>query len=78
MAANTFAGGTGDAVVTFDKPVDHLNVYVATGVTFAISLDKGENFLTLPDDWLHSFKVGPIKEVHIQADGIWQLIGVQA
>lgn len=77
MAANTFANGTSDGTVTFDKPVSHLNVYVATGVTFAISLDKGTNYLSMPAGF-HSFKVGPINEVRIQADGEWELIGVQA
>ena len=77
MASNNFASGTGGAVVKFDKAIDHVNVYVATGVTFAISLDKGTNFLKLPVGF-HSFKVGPLKELHIQASGEWQLVGVQS
>jgi len=78
MAANTFASGTAGGTVVFDKPVSYLNIYVAAGVTFAISLDRGANFISMPDDWFHSFKVGLITEVQVQADGIWQLIGVQA
>ena len=77
MAANTFASGTTDSTVSFDKPVDYLNVYVASGVTFAISLDRGENFMTLPEGF-HSFRIGPVREVQIEADGNWDLIGVQA
>jgi len=76
MAANTFANGTSGAVVKFDKPVCHLNVYIDAGVTFAISLDKGANYLTLPAGF-HSIKIGPVKEVQIDADGIWELVGVQ-
>lgn len=77
MASNTFAGGVGDDTITFSKPVDHLNVYVATGVTFAISVDKGTNFMSLPAGF-HSFRIGPVSEVQVQADGEWELIGVQA
>jgi len=77
MAANTHANGAAPGgLVTFDKPVGHLNVYVDTGVTFAISLDKGASFLTLPAGF-HSFKVGSVKELHIEADGVWELVGVQ-
>ena len=77
MAANTFANGTGDDTVTFDKPIDYLNVYIASGVTFAISLDRGQNFMSMPDGF-HSFRIGPVTEVQIQSDGEWELIGVQA
>ncbi len=77
MAANTYAGGATDGTVEFDKPVNHLNVFVDTGVTLSISLDKGTNFLSLPAGF-HSFRIGPVKEVQVSADGAWQLIGVQA
>lgn len=77
MAANTFANGTSDGTVTFDKPIDHLNVYVASGVTFSLSLDKGENFMSLPAGF-HSFRIGAVKEVRVQSDGEWEMIGVQA
>ena len=77
MAANTFASGTTDGTVVFDKPVNYLNVYVATGVTFAISLDKGENFMSMPAGF-HSFRIGPVLEVQVWSDGEWEMIGVQA
>ncbi len=77
MAANTFAGGVGDDTFTFDKPINHINVFVATGVTFAISVDKGANFMSLPVGF-HSFRIGTITEIQVQADGEWELIGVQA
>ena len=77
MAANTFAEGLGDATVTFDKPVDYLNVYISAGTIFSLSLDKGVNFITL-DEGFFSFRIGAVKEVRVQADGAWQLIGVQA
>ncbi len=77
MASNTFAGGTTDETVVFDKPINYLNIFVGTGVTFAVSLDKGENFLSLPVGF-HSFFIGHVKEVQVQSSGAWQLIGVQA
>ncbi|GAF93977.1 unnamed protein product [marine sediment metagenome] len=77
MAANTFANGASDGTVIFDKPVAHLNVFIASGVTFAISLDKGMNYLSMPAGF-HSFRIGHISEVRVQANGVWELIGVQA
>jgi hypothetical protein len=77
MSANTFASGTADGTVEFDKPVNYLNVFVATGVTLSISLDKGTNFMSLPAGF-HSFRVGLVSEVQISANGEWELIGVQA
>ena len=76
MASNTFAGGTTDDTIIFDKPVDYLNIFVGTGVTFALSLDKGNNFISLPAGF-HSFRISAIKEVQVEANGAWQLIGVQ-
>jgi len=77
MAANTFGGAAANGTVEFDKPVDHLNVFVASGVTCSISLDKGNNYITIPAGF-HSFRVGLITDVWVLADGAWQLIGVQA
>lgn len=77
MAANTFANGTSDGTISFDKPVNYLNIYVASAVTFAISLDKGANFMSLPEGF-HSFRIGAVREVRVQSDGEWELIGVQA
>lgn len=75
MAANTFASGTDSAEIKFDRPIDHINIHVASGVTLSFSLD-GTNFVGLPVGF-HSFKVGATSRVHISADGAWQLIGVQ-
>ena len=77
MAANTFASGTTDETVVFPRAVNYLNVFVAASVTFSLSVDKGENFISLPAGF-HSFFVGPITEVQVQSTGAWQLIGVQA
>ena len=77
MAANTHASGSDDDVVEFDRPVDYLLIFVATGVIFELSFDKGMNFITLPAGF-HNFKVGAVTELHIQSDGDWQLVGVQA
>ena len=77
MASNTFANGSADGTVTFDRPIDHLNINVSTGTTFSFSIDKGLNFMTLPAGF-HSIPLGSVSEVRIQSDGEWQLIGVQA
>jgi hypothetical protein len=77
MAANTHAGSTSDDTVIFDKPINYLNVFVASGVTFSLSLDKGINYITLPAGF-HSFRVGTVAEIRVQSDGAWQMIGVQA
>lgn len=76
MAANTSFSGTTDRTMTFDRPVNHLLVSVATGVTFALSLDT-VTYMTLPAGF-HSFVVGAIVEVRVQANGAWSLTGVQA
>lgn len=77
MAANIFAGGTTDGTIEFDRAVAHLNVFVASGVTFSISLDSGANYLSLPAGF-HSFPIGPVFEARVQSTGAWQLIAVQA
>ena len=80
MASNYHHNCT--AVVTeelfwFPKPIGHLNIFVDTDVTFEISLDDGENFLTVPPGF-NSMPVSPIKSVVITSDGAFSLIGVQA
>lgn len=77
MAANTHASGTADATVTFSRPVDYLLVFVSTGTTFTLSLDKGANYITIAAGF-HSFKVGATDEVRLTSTGAWQLVGVQA
>ena len=76
MASNYFASGTADKTVTFGKAVNHLNIFVATGVTFSFSLDT-INYMTLPAGF-SSFPVGLVKEVRVSSSGSWQLIAVQA
>jgi len=76
MAANTFFGGTADDTITFDRPVDYLNVSVASGVTFSLSLD-GFDYITLPVGF-HSFEIGAISTLYISSSGAWQIIGIQA
>jgi len=77
MASNTCFSGTSNDNVTFSRPIGHLNIFVAAGVTFAFSIDEGETFITLPAGF-HSFPVGPVIEIHIQSSGAWQIIGVQS
>ena len=77
MAANIFANGSIDDTVEFDRAVGHLNITVATGVTFAFSLDNGTNFMSLPAGF-HSFPIGAVYEVRVQANGEWEMIAIQA
>ena len=77
MSSNIFASGTEDDTIEFGRSVSHINIYVDTGVTLSISLDKGQNFMTLPAGF-HSFDIGPVFEVQVQADGAWQMIAVQS
>lgn len=77
MPGNYHAGGTADDTIVFDKPIGHLNINVGASVTFSISLDKGENYMTLPSGF-HQFPVSPISEIRIQSSGAWQLIAVQS
>jgi len=79
MASNIFASNadTPTGAITFDKPVDHINLYVAAGVTFSISFDKGANYLTVLPGF-YSMRIGQTKSINITATGVWQLIAVQA
>lgn len=76
MAANYFSSGSADKTITFQKAVSHLNIFVATGVTFSFSLDT-INYMTVPAGF-YTFPVGLVKEVRVTSTGAWQLIGVQA
>jgi hypothetical protein len=77
MACNIYAEGTANDTVKFDRAVNYLNVRVATGVTFLISLDYGLTFITIPAGF-YSFHVGLINEIQVHANGSWQLYAVQA
>jgi hypothetical protein len=77
MPANIVTSGDGDGTITYDKPIGHLSVFVASGVTFELSLDKGVNYITLPAGF-NSFPIGAITEVRVVADGEWQILAVQA
>ena len=74
MSSTYFSGGSGDSVITFTKPVKHLNIFVATGQTFSFSLDA-VNYVSIPPGF-YTFPVGLVKEVRVIASGAWQLIGV--
>ena len=77
MPANIVTSGTGDDTIVYDKPVGYLSIFVASGVTFEFSLDKGTTYITLPDGF-HSFPIGSVTEIHIAADGEWQILAVRA
>jgi len=76
MAGNYHASGTSDSTVIFDRPISHLNVTVASGVTFTISFDQNEHALTLPAGF-SSFPINPITEIRISSSGAWSLLAVQ-
>ena len=76
MAANYFSGGSGDSVVVFSKPVNLLNIFVASGVTFSFSLDT-VNYITVPAGFF-SIPIGPVFEVRVQSSGVWQILARQA
>ena len=77
MAANYFDGGTTGKTVNFDRFVNYLTVFVASGVTFTMSLDSKGNHITIPAG-LHSFVVGAIKTIEVTSTGAWQINGVQS
>ena len=76
MANNYFASGSADYTVGFERPVGYLNVFVSASTTFSISVD-GSNYMTLPSGF-HTFPVGLLYTVYVQANGAWQIIGVAA
>ena len=63
-------------VYDFPKPVGNLNIFVDADVTFEISLDGGDNFLTVPPGFV-TMPVSPIKSIVVTADGAFSLVGVQ-
>ncbi|HEA46222.1 MAG TPA: hypothetical protein ENH99_00375 [Candidatus Pacearchaeota archaeon] len=77
MATNTFYDGIRSDEITFERPVGYLNVFVNAGVTFSFSVDDGVGFMFVPAGF-HSFTVNPITRMQIRADGIWQIMAVQA
>lgn len=76
MASNYFSNGTTDGTVAFSKPVNLLNIFVATGVTFAFSVDT-VHYITVPAGF-YSVPVGPVLEVRVQSTGAWQILARQA
>jgi len=69
--------GVTDRTFSFPKPICNLNIFVDTGVTFEISFDGGENFLTVPSGFV-TVPVSPVKTVVITSDGAFSLVGTQA
>ena len=78
MASNHHisAGAVTDQTYGFPKAIGYLNVFVDSGVSFTISFDGGENFLTVPPGFT-TMPVGPVKSVVITSDGAFSLVGVQ-
>ena len=81
MASNYhFNGGPGTPSgdgYEFDKPINHINIFVDTGVTFSISFDNGNTFLEVSPGTI-SMRIGPVNNVVVISDGAWGLVGVQA
>jgi len=76
MSSNYFSSGAGYKEISFDRPVNYINIFVASGVVASLSLDKGENYISIPAGF-HSFTIGSVDEIIVLADGAWQLIAVQ-
>jgi hypothetical protein len=83
MASNHHINGdgygwaVGSKEYNFPKPVSYLNIFVDTGVTFTVSFDDGRSFLEVPAGFT-SIPVGPVKSIVITADGVFNIVGVQA
>lgn len=77
MAANIHIGGITDDSIIFNKPVNYLNIFVDSGVTFSLSLDKGTNYIEIPVGF-HSFMIGSVLDIKIMANGNWSILAVQA
>lgn len=77
MAANHHIEGTTGSGYIFPKPVNHLNIYVASGVTFTISFDNGNNSITVPAG-LFSMPVGITTRITVTSTGAYSIVGVQA
>ena len=77
MAANYHLAGSVGTGHTFPKPVNHLNIYVDTGVTFTISFDNGTTYITVPVG-LYSMPVGIVKNILVTSTGAFSIVGVQA
>jgi hypothetical protein len=76
MASNYFTGGSGDSITIFQKPVNLLNIFVTSGVTFSFSVDT-INYITVPAGF-YSVPIGPVLEVRVQATGVWQILARQS
>lgn len=76
MAANNTFSGTADGTMEFPRPINYLNINVATGAVLSFSVD-GSNYVSLPVGF-HSFRVGTTTTIYISSTGAWQAMGIQA
>lgn len=77
MASNYCSRGSGDDTIVYERPVNYLNVFVNTGVTFSISTDNGETYMTIPPGF-YSFYIGPVLQIKVQSNGVWQIMAIQS
>lgn len=73
MPSNETITGTGsDTIVLKSLPI--IEIYASVQVSsMGISLDGGDNFLTLPIGW-HRLPIGQVKRIMMQGSGSWQLL----
>ena len=76
MSANTSFSGTTDDTLEFERPVNYLNIGVASGVTFSFSID-GSVYIPVPPG-LYGISIGATKMIFVSSDGSWGINGVQA
>ena len=77
MASNIHYDGYGSDAIEFDRPVNHLNLYVGTGTTFSFSLDERNNYVTVPAGF-YSIPIGATLRIDISSTGAWALVAIQA
>jgi hypothetical protein len=77
MPANIHYDGYGSDAIGFDRPVNHLNLYVAAGTDFSFSLDEGNNYVTVPAGF-YSIPIGATLRIDISSTGAWSLVAIQA
>ena len=76
MSSNYYASGVEYEEITFDRPVNYINIFVSTGNTASLSVDRGQNFITITAGF-HSFAIGSVDEIVVSGTGAWQILAVQ-
>lgn len=72
MASNTYYSGDGYDEINFDRPVNHINLFVDAGTIFGFGINSG-NYVTVPPGF-YSISIGPTLTLYIASNGRWELI----